>query len=338
MGPDLFTGDPENLRRALVPVGMAGVLSASMRVPLAALVMVTEMTGSYGLIVPLMVVCISSYVVGRRWGLSDEQVRSSPESPAHAGDVVIHLLEAGRVGNVMVEDWPDVVRPETTLGELVRRVQPGTRPTFAVVEHGRFKGTVSVPEITNIMEEPGISELVVAADILTADPVTLTPDDDLYVALAVMARNKDQVVPVVARERGHRFVGMLTRSGVYRSVRTQLNDLRKNLVLEHKGLAEIEREEALHQLVTGVSARETESIKRLIVPVQAVGQSLREADFRRQFGVQVIAIEQADGSIECPPDVDAPLRTNQRLLAIRGQSGSTEEPPAGRRPVAEGRE
>ncbi|MFN3486395.1 MAG: chloride channel protein, partial [Planctomycetota bacterium] len=40
---------PEDLRRALVPAGMAGLLAASMRVPLAAIVMVTEMTGSYGL-------------------------------------------------------------------------------------------------------------------------------------------------------------------------------------------------------------------------------------------------------------------------------------------------
>ena len=78
----------------------------------------------------------------------------------------------------------------------------------------------------------------------------------------------------------------------------------------------IEHEETLHQLVAGVSVSKSENVQRLLVPIQAVGRSLRESDFRRQFGVQVIAIEQPDGSIQCPPDVERPLQTNQRLIAI----------------------
>lgn len=316
IAPEAFTGDPENLRRALIPVAMAGVLSASMRTPLAALVMVTEMTGSYGLIVPSMVVCVSSYLVGRRWGLTDEQVRSSPESPAHAGDVVVHLLEAGRVENVMQRDWPGVVRPETTLGELVKRSKPGTCPAFAVVENGHIRGMISVSEIANIMSEPGISELVVAADMMAAELPTLHPADDLYVALAAMARNRNLVMPVVISENGNRFLGMLTRGDIHQAIRTQLDDLRRHLVVEHEALAGIEQEESFHQLVTGVPSSQATRVQRLLVPLQAVGKSLHEADFRRQFGVQVIGVEQADGSIQCPPDVDAPLKTDQRLIGI----------------------
>jgi len=316
VAPEMFTGDPENLRRALIPVGMAGVLSASMRVPLASLVMVTEMTGSYGLIVPLMVVCASSYVVGRRWGLNDEQVRSSSESPAHAGDAVVHMLEFGRVKDVMHRDWPELVRLDTTLGELIKRAEPGTRPAFAVIEDGQVKGMISVPEITQVMNLPDISDVVIAADMMTPNPPSLNPDDDLYTALAAMARNNDVALPVVARDDGNRFLGMLARADIYNTVRMQLDDLRRNLVIEHEPLAAIEHEETLHQLVTGVPTSKPARIQRLLVPLQAVGKSLREADFRRQFGVQVIAIEQGDGPIQCPPDVDAPLRTDQRLLGI----------------------
>ena len=88
--PDLF---PASLRQSLIPVGMAGVLAATMRSPIASIVMVTEMTGSYGLIVPLMLVCITSYVIGRRFGMNHEQVRTAAESPAHASDAIIHILE-----------------------------------------------------------------------------------------------------------------------------------------------------------------------------------------------------------------------------------------------------
>ncbi len=316
VAPEAFTSDPENLRRALIPVAMAGVLSASMRVPLAALVMVTEMTGSFGLIVPLMVVCVSSYVVGRRWGLSDEQVRSSPESPAHAGDVVVHLLEAGRVRDVMQRGWPNVVRPETTLGELIKQLEPGSQPTLVVVEQGQVKGIIAALEITQVMSQPNISDVVIAADMMLADPTVLHLDDDLYCALAAMARHNDLALPVISNDNRRQFLGMLTRSDIYKGIRNRLDDLRKHLVQEHEALASIEHEDTVHQLVIGVPAGKAAKIQRLLVPLQVVGKSLRDADFRGQFGFQIIAIEQADGSIQCPPDVDTSLKTTQRLLAI----------------------
>jgi len=66
----------------------------------------------------------------------------------------------------------------------------------------------------------------------------------------------------------------------------------------------------------GVAPTKTDLVQRLLVPLQAVGKSLREADFRRNFQAQVIAIEEPDGTLVCPPPLDEPLRTDQRLLAI----------------------
>ncbi len=324
VAPHAFSGDPDNLRRALIPVGMAGVLSGSMRAPLAALVMVTEMTGSYGLIVPLMVVCASSYVVGRRWGLNDEQVRSSAESPAHAGDAVVHMLEVGRVKDAMRQEWSEVVPPDTTLEQLVARSEPGTQPVFAVVEDGCIKGMISVPEIRRVMGEPGVSELIIAADIMT-EPTTVNPDDTLYAALTIMARKHEAVLPVVARDGDNRFLGVLARTDVYKAVKASLDSLRSDLLTEHEALAAMDHDDELHQLVMGVSGGKTEKIQRLLVPLQAVGMSLRNADFRRQFGVQVIAVEQSDGSIQCPPDIETPLRTDQRLIGIVSQDAGNSQ-------------
>jgi CIC family chloride channel protein len=85
---------PEPLRRSLVPVGMASVLAAAMRIPIAAMAIGMEMTGSFGLIVPLMLATMTAYVVGQRFGIVDSQTPSSAESPAHAGDAVVALFEA----------------------------------------------------------------------------------------------------------------------------------------------------------------------------------------------------------------------------------------------------
>ncbi|MFQ5415126.1 MAG: chloride channel protein, partial [Phycisphaerae bacterium] len=322
------------LRCALIPVGMAGVLSASMRTPLAAIVMVTEMTGSYGLIVPLMVVCVGAYLTGRRWGLNHEQVRTTAESPAHAADALVHMLESWRVSELMERNWPESVVPDATLSELVTRIRPGTRPVFAVVERAErdrvLLGVISVPDIRRIMDEPGLADALIASDIMTQRVATIHPDDDVYRVLDVFRREHHDVLPVVSRDHHRRWLGMLTRTRVFEAVQRRIADMHQSALREHTGLAAIEQEAHMQQLMLGVSAERSDKIQRLLVPLQAVGQSLRDADFRRQFGVQVIAIEQPDGTMQCPPDIDAPLRTEQRLVAIVGDEpgGRNADAPA----------
>jgi CIC family chloride channel protein len=316
--PELLATNP-NLREALIPVGMGGVLAAGMRTPLAAIVMVCEMTGSYGLIVPLMLVCMSSYVIGRFRGLNPEQVRSASESPAHAGDAIVHLLESWHVRDLMDPRWEETVGPEATLPELVARIRPGTRPVFAVARGDAILGVVSVADIRRIMQEPGMAEVIIAMDMMTEDLVTVGPDEDVYDALESFRRTRHDVLPVVSAGGDARWLGMLTRARIFETLQRSIAETQQAMLIEHAGLSAIERESQLQQLVMGVSPMRKDMIQRLLVPMDAVGQSLREADFRRRYGAQVIGIEQSDGSLQCPPNLEAPLQTGQRLLAIVGE-------------------
>jgi len=80
-------------------------------------------------------------------------------------------------------------------------------------------------------------------------------------------------------------------------------------------LRAIKEDVRIDQLVMGVPGRHAD-VQRLFVPIDAIGKSLRECDFRRRYDAQVIAIEESDGSIECPPNPDRPLLTSTRLLAV----------------------
>lgn len=311
--PGVFGDD---LRRALIPVGMGGVLAVTMRTPLAAIVMVMEMTGSYGLIVPLMLVCMTAYVIGRRWGLNHEQVRTTAESPAHAGDAIVHMLESWRVGDLMEPIWEDTVPPETTLPEMVERIRPGTRPVFAVAKNDKLLGVVSVPDIRKFMEDPALANFVIAADMMTVDLQTVDEETEVYLALDQFRRSDHQVLPVVSHSREQRWIGMLSRERVFEAVRESMEDTQRAMLAEHTGLTAIEQEGQIQNLVMGVAPTRRDMIQRLIVPMDAIGLSLRDADFRRHYNAQVIAIEQSDGSVQCPPDIDSPLKTGQRLLAI----------------------
>jgi CIC family chloride channel protein len=84
-----------------VIVGMAAVFAGAARVPIATLLMVTEMTGGYKLLVPAALAITVSYLTQGRFARSlkyislyEGQVDSRPDSPAHYAE---HLETAIRL-------------------------------------------------------------------------------------------------------------------------------------------------------------------------------------------------------------------------------------------------
>lgn len=90
-----------------VIVGMAAVFAGAAHVPIASLMMVTEMTGGYTLLVPAALAVMVSYLVQRRLGhgvkyqgLYEAQVPSRADSPAHHTEhlrIALRLLKERRV-------------------------------------------------------------------------------------------------------------------------------------------------------------------------------------------------------------------------------------------------
>ncbi len=77
--PDMIS-HPE----AFALVGMGGLFAGVARVPLTSIIMVCEMTGSYNLLTPLMLVCIINMaILSPRWTLYEQQVLALADSPVH---------------------------------------------------------------------------------------------------------------------------------------------------------------------------------------------------------------------------------------------------------------
>lgn len=109
---------------AFVVVGMASLFAGAARTPISTLIMVAEMTGGYGLIVPTMLANILAFLVqsrltaGRRYPtLYESQVVTREDSPAHRGAFVrraLQLMEGG-----------DIDRSEVSLPRLVSLLRFG---------------------------------------------------------------------------------------------------------------------------------------------------------------------------------------------------------------------
>lgn len=314
----------ENLRRSLIAAGIAGMFSAAMRTPLAAIVMAREMTGSQGLVVPLMLVSVVAYIIGRRFGLNSAQVRSVAQSPVHASDALVHILESSRAGELANANWPFQVKPEAKLSEMFELARGDADAVFLVCEGTRLHGVIALARVRAVVGDaatsPEFGQLIIAADVMERGAPMVTADENLYEALVTLKRTGLSTLPVVEKTCSRRLLGALHRGVIIEAVRERLRQLRGQMADEHSLLSLLEQDESRAENPRNrgaVGALRGAAIQRINVPQTAIGMSLRDADFRRMHGVQVVGIELADGTLLCPPDVSRPLKGDETLLTLQ---------------------
>src|SRR5690606_37665961 len=78
---------------AFVIVGMASFVGGVAHAPVSTLVMASEMTGSYELLVPLMLAEAVTFVILRPVSLYQRQVPSRKDSAAHFADHLFDVLK-----------------------------------------------------------------------------------------------------------------------------------------------------------------------------------------------------------------------------------------------------
>ncbi len=202
---------------SFVLVGMGGFFAGVARVPLTAMLMVCEMSGSYGLLIPLMLVCIINVaVLSSRWSLYEEQVTALVDSPAHQGDFVIDVLEQLYVRDVMDLDRKvDLVPEDMPLTEILRLASFSTNNYFPVVDHEKqLVGIFSLRDLRAVLTGNGSGALIVAADIASQPVLTVQPDDDLNTALRRFTQKNIDYLPIVTAEDPNHVMGMLSRHDV----------------------------------------------------------------------------------------------------------------------------
>ncbi len=199
--------------RSYVLVGMAGFFAGVANAPIATLIMVSELTGNYGLLAPLMLVCVVAMIVMRKNTIYEKQVACRFESPAHLGDFVIDILEGVQVATVAHKGKVPTLIPEgMTLPEILNTIAPAKTTYYPVVDDdGLMTGIFSMTDIRRILNEDIPPTLVIAGDIATRTVITATPDEHLTdVMKKLTARNLDEI-PVVDLAVPRKVLYMLSR-------------------------------------------------------------------------------------------------------------------------------
>lgn len=194
---------------AFALVGMAATFAAVARAPLTAILIVFEVTGDYGLVLPLMVATAISMLLASR--IYPESAYTKPL--ARLGIRVtrgaeLDLLDAVTVSESMTTE-PMAVTPDVTLAQLKGMLDRGRHHGLPVVDEGGH--LLGVVTITDILRAGGASDQATVGDAMTPRPVTVTPQTPVSQALERMAALGVGRIPVVDNEDSRVLIGMFRR-------------------------------------------------------------------------------------------------------------------------------
>ncbi|MDG3003372.1 chloride channel protein [Paludisphaera mucosa] len=199
---------------AFVLVGMGGFFAGVSKTPLTSIVMVSEMTGSYSLLVPLMLACGLNMAISRRWTLYEEQVPTPIDSPAHQGDFLVDVLSRIKVGAAGVRTvGVEPMVASLPFEKVARKVAGSTESLFPVIDdQGRLTGVFTLRDLRlALLGSKSWGPLVIADDLASRPIATVTIEDDLHTALRRMTESNLDEIPVVDPADPSRLVGLLSR-------------------------------------------------------------------------------------------------------------------------------
>jgi CIC family chloride channel protein len=181
----LLLHDPRIDPGAFALVGMGTFYGGLAHVPIASLVMVCELAGSYDLLVPLMFAEGIAFVALRDRSLYHSQVPTMRESGAHKDDLITDVLRGVSVGEVMIRNREYVAfEPKTTAVEVMQSVGGSEwQDAFPVLgKDGSLVGVVHAEILRAMATSPDLERFMLAADLMVPGS-TVRESDDLHSAL-----------------------------------------------------------------------------------------------------------------------------------------------------------
>jgi len=216
-------------------VGMAGFFAGCANAPFSTILMVSELTGNYKLLVPTVWVALICYILCRRWSLYSSQVGTRLDSPAHKGDFSIDLIEGMLVGDVFKQKTKmKVFREDATLDEIVHSLAKTSQRYFPVRDmQQNLVGIFSADDVRLSLYDELLWKVAIARDIMTESVVTVRPDDDLNTALnRFTALNVDEL-PVVDSDDPNVILGVLRRKETIAAYTKRRLEMKRQLEFEN---------------------------------------------------------------------------------------------------------
>jgi CIC family chloride channel protein len=197
-------------------VGMGGMLSATTRSPLLAMIMIFEISLDYSVLPPLMLACVVSVLVTRR--LHPESIYTEPlrrKGVTVSQEATTSEAATERTVSDIMRAPVQPVRETTPLGEIANRFLTSANNFLPVVDSkSQLLGVIALQDLKEHLASSEQVLGVIAYDVMRPPPPCVTPGQRLLEVLPVVLASEQRNIPVVNTLKENRLVGALARAEV----------------------------------------------------------------------------------------------------------------------------
>ncbi len=205
-------------------VGMAAVVAATTHAPLTAILIVYEITGSYQIILPLMLAAVISTIVSQLISRQSIYTLKLERRGVHIGG----LSDLTILRRLSVEDVPLVrpvlVHPDESAQRLLDLSEQQAVSDFVVVdEHDHYAGLVTAADLKEALLYREAIPLLQVNELQRSDLPTVASDDTLDLVLDKFSKYDVQSLAVLDEAKNGVVLGLITRDRLMRQYQRALS-------------------------------------------------------------------------------------------------------------------
>ena len=205
-------------------LGMAGLMSGVMHAPLTGIFLIAELTGGYGLFLPLMMVATTAYltiIMFEPHSIYTMRLARKGQLVTHNKDhAILTLMSMDSV----IERYEEHLHPGDDLREIVRQISSSERDIFPVVDDaGKLLAVLVLDRVRHVMFRTELYHRLHVSDLMSPCAGRLNVGDPMEVVVSAFDKTKAWTLPVVDDEGV--FVGFIRRSHVFAAYRAMMQDL-----------------------------------------------------------------------------------------------------------------
>mgnify|MGYP003583908085 CR=1 FL=1 len=197
-------------------VGMAGILSGLFHAPLTAIFLIAEITGGYGLIIPLMIAASISYAISKRF----EQHSLDVKGLVKKGNVLTSNKDTNILWTLNADSIIHVDHKTLSADDGMEKLRALITQTdqgmFAVTENQKLTGVIYFSEVREIIFQ---QDNILMKDIMKAACETLDYSDTMETVMKRLEKSRKFYLPVI---RDGLYYGYIDKGSALEAYRNQL--------------------------------------------------------------------------------------------------------------------
>ena len=205
-------------------MGMAGVMTGVMHAPLTGIFLIAELTGGYQLFMPLMIVCISSYLTINIF----ESHSIYALRLAREGKLLTHHIDKAALTLMgmqsLVEKDYHPVSPDLPMGKLVSEISRSNNNFLPVVDKGGvLLGLIDITRIRHIIFRTELYKRFTVRQLMLQPSAVLSDHEPMDEVMRKFDQTDAAQLPVV--DMSGVLVGYISRTKVYSMYRQIVADM-----------------------------------------------------------------------------------------------------------------